>query len=283
MIELKMLENGFQYIEVRNRKAEAKIALQGAHIFHFQARARPSLLWLSKLSHFEHDKAIRGGVPICFPWFGKAPHDDSLPQHGFARTAMWKLIYQEEIDEETSRIELVLESSPQTKAVWDYDFEVRLTILISDQLNLNMRIHNRDTQAFEVTSAFHSYFNIPNIQEVEITGLEDAPFYDDLTQNQAIQENSLRITKEIDRYYWEVAEKVSLINQNFTIEIRQEASSGMVVWNPWTGKSKMMSDMQNDAYRNMLCLETAQRGGQTQIIPAEGSATMRVSIDMLAN
>ena len=280
MIQKKMLPNGFTYLEVRNKKAEAKIALQGAHIFHFQARGRPSLLWLSTLSRFEKNVAIRGGIPICFPWFGKLKNASTRPQHGFARTSMWELVQEEEIDENTTRIELALRSNDASKALWEYDFELRLTIIISEDLHLSMTVHNTDTQAFEITTALHSYFNLYKIQESRVEGLENCSYYDDLTQKQSTQTTALSIDQEVDRYYWDIPDKVSLINKNFTIELTQKGTRTMVVWNPWTDKSKHIMDMNNDAYRNMLCLETAQRGPDAQIVAPEESSTISVTIRM---
>lgn len=279
MIEKKILANGFKYIEVRNKKAEAKIALQGAHIFHFQARGRPSLLWLSTLSAFEKGTAIRGGVPICFPWFGKAKKTASLPQHGFARTAMWELLKQHEPDENTTELTLVLCSSATTKKLWDYDFELRLKIVITSELQISLCVHNKDIRTFEISTALHSYFNVSNIHNVHLNGLDGCAYYDDLLQKESKQVSNLTIDKEVDRYYWGIYEPVSLVDENFTIALEQKGTNTMVVWNPWT--EKKMQDMSNDAYRQMLCLETAQRGSDAAIVAPDESCTISVSISML--
>ena len=92
MITHKQFDNGYKYLEIQNDHAEAKIALQGAHLFHYKAKNKAPLLWLSEKAYFEEGKAIRGGIPICFPWFGKNKENATLPQHGFARTALWKVV-----------------------------------------------------------------------------------------------------------------------------------------------------------------------------------------------
>ncbi|HHB94999.1 MAG TPA: D-hexose-6-phosphate mutarotase, partial [Campylobacterales bacterium] len=122
MITHKELDNGYKYIEIENSHAEAKIALQGAHLFHYQAKGKKPLLWLSELAHFEEGKAIRGGVPICFPWFGPNQYNADLPQHGFARNQLWKLMSAQELADGSTHLQLILTPNKETRAVWDSSF-----------------------------------------------------------------------------------------------------------------------------------------------------------------
>ena len=121
MIEFKTFSNGFPYIEVTNSVSSAKIALQGAHVFEYKKEGKSELLWLSSLALFEENKPIRGGIPICWPWFG--PHSDSaLPQHGFARISRFTFVSCDEKDEATSIVTLKLTDSPKTRILWDFSF-----------------------------------------------------------------------------------------------------------------------------------------------------------------
>ena len=140
MIRQQTLKNNFSYIEVTNIHAQAKIALRGAHVFEYKAKDKPALLWLSPKAYFEERKAIRGGIPICFPWFGKHKEDASLPQHGFARTALWELAREETLEDGSTHVQLKLSNTAETLKVWAYTFEVYLDVFIGETLKLGLYI-----------------------------------------------------------------------------------------------------------------------------------------------
>ena len=257
MTTVKELENGFRYLEVKNQHATAKIALQGAHLFHYQAKDKEPLLWLSKEAFFEKGKAIRGGVPICFPWFGKDNTDPSLPQHGFARKQVWKLISTHELADGSTHLQLMLTPNKETRALWDYSFVLIYDVTVGEELTLKLTTINTDTQAFEITQALHSYFNVSNIENVSIEGLENSIYYDSLEQSLAKQHKALSISEEVDRVYFDASSKIVLHDKKRQIELKQEGSKSLVVWNPWKEKSKAITDMNNDGYKTMICLETA--------------------------
>src|SRR3990167_5361232 len=138
MIEHKKLRNGFEYIEVENSSAKAKIALQGAHIFEYVKKDEESFLWLSEISDFEHGKSIRGGIPICWPWFGMNSNK-SLPQHGFARVFMWEFMDGYEIDENSTSITMKLTHNEETLKMWQHKFELELHVVVSDKLIVELK------------------------------------------------------------------------------------------------------------------------------------------------
>ena len=187
MITYKQFDNGFEYIEITNKQAEAKIALQGAHLFHYKVKDKPSLLWLSKAAYFEEEKAIRGGVPVCFPWFGKNKDNPSLPQHGFARTQLWNVVLEEEQDDSTTQIRLQLKPDAYTLAQWDYLFDVTLDIIIGQELSIALSVTNSDTKPFEISTALHTYFSVSDIDTVSIKGLDGRVYYDALDEKNHIQ------------------------------------------------------------------------------------------------
>jgi len=260
MITHKKLDNNYEYIEIKNNQAEAKIALQGAHIFHYKAKNRPALLWLSETSFFKEGKAIRGGIPICFPWFGPHKTDASLPQHGFARTALWEVVLEEELDENSSHVQLQLTSDEESLKLWEYKFDVRLDIVVSSELTVTLTVTNTDTKAFEFTSALHSYFNVSDITNVSVEGLDGSNYIDSLTDKTYIQKGSLSISEEVDRVYFDSSNSIKLHDKSNTIHLKQKGSNSLVVWNPWIEKAKKMVDMPDDGYKTMLCLETGNIG-----------------------
>lgn len=257
MITNKKNTNGFEYLEIENKSASAKVALQGGHLFHYQQQNKKPLLWLSEKSHFETGKAIRGGIPVCWPWFGKHQTELKLPQHGFARTSLFELLESNEPDEHTTELVLQLKSSPETLLLWPYQFQLVMRITVGATLTVALTTINCDSKPFTITSALHSYFAVSHISSVSIQGLDGMKYWDSLTDETKTQRGDIVINEEIDRVYQKTGNSLILHDADRTIQIEQEGSSSAVVWNPWIDKSKRMADMQDDAYGTMLCIETA--------------------------
>ena len=277
MISHKKLPNGFVYVEVKNSSAQAKIALQGAHIFHYAKHTGEPILWLSETSRFEYGESIRGGIPVCWPWFGMNK-DESLPQHGFARTAMWELSRTNEVSPDETELTFKLSSSDETLKLWQYKFKLELHVVISDKLILELKTTNIDDEAFLITQALHSYFNISHISHVEINGLDNKPYLDALTMKQERQNGSVTFNQEVDRVYQEVDGEILLKDENRIIHIQNEGSSSVVVWNPWIEKCKRMSAMKDEAYEKMVCIESANAFDDAKTIEPNKSHTLKATI-----
>lgn len=278
MIIRKQYENGFEYIEIKNSQAEAKIALQGAHLFHYKAIDKPALLWLSKLAYFEKGKAIRGGVPICFPWFGKHKNNASLAQHGFARTQMWKVVLEEEVDADSTHIRLELKPNADTLEQWPYLFEAHLDMIIGPTLSIALHVTNKDTKAFEISTALHTYFSVADINTVSIKGLENCLYFDALKAATFMQQKDVQIQEEVDRVYSDPSKIISLIQNDTSVQLQQEGSNSLVVWNPWIEKSKEMIDMPDDGYKSMICLETSNARDDARVLNANESHVLKATI-----
>ncbi|WP_310441207.1 D-hexose-6-phosphate mutarotase [Sulfurimonas sp.] len=277
MIVHKKLPNGFVYIEIKNSSAEAKIALQGAHIFHYKREGKEPILWLSEVSDFEVGKAIRGGVPVCWPWFG-FNENKTLPQHGFARTALWKFVGGDEVDEKTTSITLRLTHSDETLKMWCYKFELELKITISDRLSMELKTTNLDRESFTITQALHTYFAVSHISDVAIKGLDKKPYLDALTWKNEVQKGDISFNQEVDRVYQEVDGEILLIDKNRTVHLKNEGSSSVVVWNPWIEKCSRMSAMKPTAYESMLCIESANAFDDFKVIKPNESHTLRAAV-----
>jgi len=277
MITKTKSSTGFEYIEIENNSATAKIALQGAHLLHYQQHDTPPLLWLSEKSHLESGKAIRGGIPICWPWFGKHSEDAALPQHGFARTTLFSLLETKETDEDTTELLLQLRSSVETLAFWPYEFEILVQITVGPTLTVALTTRNCDTKPFTITSALHSYFSVSHISNVSVQGLDKAEYWDSLTDKNKIQHGAIYISEEVDRVYQKVKDELTLQDRDRTIKISTKGSSSAVVWNPWSDKSKRMDDMQANAYETMLCIETANALADAQDLAPGEEHTLQCS------
>lgn len=255
MVELKVLQNGFEYIEVSNESAHAAIALQGAHLFRFAKNNEKPLLWLSDTSDFALGRAIRGGIPICWPAFGAS--NAELPQHGFARTSMWALASSSEIDRRTTQLTFMLQDTKESLEIWDYKFKLELCITVSDDLTLELQTTNLDQKPFKLTQALHTYFAIDNIYDVKISGLENKTYFNSLTGKDEIQIGTITIDKEFDAIYTDVDKPITLLSTNRQIKITNTGSLSAVVWNPWIDKCKRTSGMRDEAYLEFVCIESA--------------------------
>jgi glucose-6-phosphate 1-epimerase len=253
---IKKIKDELEYFEVSNTQSKIKIAFQGAHIFDFIVKGKGPLLFLSESSNFKLGKAIRGGIPICWPWFGAHKTDSNLANHGFARTSIWSHVKTLEINEDKTLIVMKLKNSPETLELWPYAFELKLEILMSDVLELSLITTNLSTEPFKLTQALHTYLLVENIYDVQIDGLDKKTYYNKVDNSfDNIQKEYLTFTQEIDRVYQGISDPLLLQDKNQDIEINTIGSDTVVIWNPAKELSKKMLDL--DTYKTMLCIESA--------------------------
>ena len=264
MVALKKLENGFEYVHIKNSVTEAKIALQGAHIFSFKPHNQEDFFWLSDESVFSEGVAIRGGVPLCWPAFGM--NNPSLPQHGFARTSLFKFVGFEELDENKTKVSFKLQHSQKTLALWPYKFELEFIVIISEEITMQLITTNKDTKPFELTQAFHSYFDISHIDDVKLRGLEGKKMLDTLSDTTSLCDGVIEISSEYDRVFQGVESPLHLEDSSRVITIEQKGAKSVVVWNPWIEKAKRMSGMRDDAYKEFICVESANAFEDVRVI-----------------
>lgn len=276
MITIKQFSNGFEYLEIKNSVTSAKIALNGAHIFEYKHHDKEDLLWLSDISAFEDTTAIRGGIPICWPSFGL--NNPTLPQHGFARTSLFSLVHSEEVDKNSTKIVLSLKDSSKTKKIWDYSFELNLTIIVGETLSLELQTINKDNREFTLTQAFHTYFKISNIDDISIMGLDKKPYFDALQKAQKVQNGDIRFDSEFDAVYQEVDKNIILKDKDKTTHVKHEGSSSAVVWNPWIKKCSKMSYMTKEAYKEFVCIETSNAFDDFILLKPKQSHTLKVTL-----
>jgi D-hexose-6-phosphate mutarotase len=244
--------SGLIYGAVSTEQCQGTIFLNGAHVTHFhpQQTEKP-VLFMSEQSNYMLGKAIRGGIPICFPWFGNHPTDSTLPAHGWARTSQWKFAvsnYQDDV----LTVQLTLLQNP---------FELTYTVRFGTDLEAQLSVSNCSTQDAEFEVALHTYFAIGAIDSVEVHGgLESLPFLDQLTgQYHPATRQPIRFTEETDRIYDGAPNQIQLHDSKWhrQVNLTPENSHSTVVWNPWIAKSQRMPDFGDLEYLGMCCLETA--------------------------
>ena len=274
MYKIETLENGFEYIVIENEIAFGKIALQGAHLFEYRVKDKENFLWLSKQSSFEKGSAIRGGIPLCWPRFGNL--DRSLPQHGFARTSIFKLIEVKEINASLTEVHLQLKSNEETEKIWPFRFTLELVFEIGETLSISMKTINHSPKEMFLTEAFHTYFHVSDIENISIDGLEDLVYIDTLTNERKRQKGSVEIHQEIDRVYLETLSPIILEDQKRKIFIETKGCASTIVWNPWIQKCSQMSAMEPNAYRGFVCIESANAFDNAVTVASNKSHEIKV-------
>ncbi|HKJ40755.1 MAG TPA: D-hexose-6-phosphate mutarotase [Sunxiuqinia sp.] len=271
------LEGDLVFMTVTNKYADADICLYGAQLLTFTPVNRMDMFWVSPESHFEEGEAIRGGIPVCFPWFGPHPTDADKPQHGFGRLMYW------EVAETASRlngetfIRLQLNSSDKTKAYWPHDFKAELAFIIGQSVNVSLKVTNTSNDTFDYTCALHSYFGVSAIENITIEGLKGARYHSQLEPGDFVQDSSLlKIEKAETRHYHETDAPCVIDDPVFRrrIRIEKKGSTNTTVWNPGAEACKQIGDTPDEAYHSFVCVETVNAfEGTIQLQPGESHET----------
>jgi len=251
-------------LRIRNRHADALIALQGAQVLEYIPRGQQPVIWLSETAEFRRGSAVRGGIPVCWPWFGdlarnpepvRALITGGAPAHGLVRGRDWTL---GNIVETETQTEITL-CYPGTGLPSHWRAELSLTIAVGATLQLRLGTRNAGAAPLHFTQALHTYFAVSHIDDIEILGLDHSPYLDTLEQwQERRQRGALRVEGEIDRIYLDTPEHIEIHDKNWRRNLRIRSNSRCaVVWNPWIEKAKRLSQFKADAWRRMLCIESA--------------------------
>jgi glucose-6-phosphate 1-epimerase len=251
---------GLQRVLVETALAEAEIYLHGAHVVRFQPCGQKPVLFMSEKSVFEAGKAIRGGVPICFPWFGAREDGRPGPAHGFARLVEWELIRAEQAGDGNIMVGLRLVSSEATRAEWAGEFEVDYRISIGIALGLQLSVRNTGNQPMRIEEALHAYLAVSDVRKVSIEGLAGTTYSDRVgtPRNETEVTKPIRITAETDRTYLNTQSTCVVDDPGWQrrLVVEKSNSNTTVVWNPWIAKAKALTDFGDEEWTSMLCIET---------------------------
>jgi glucose-6-phosphate 1-epimerase len=249
---------GLTCIQIKNSFATATVSLYGAQVLSFIPIGAADILWMSSKSLFAEGKAIRGGIPVCFPWFGPHASDATKPQHGFARTSNWNVSETSMMANGATHIKLSLHHSPATMALWPYAFSAYLVLTIGQTLTVKLQVHNTGTKSFDYSDALHTYLAISDTSTIKIAGLHQSTYYDAFGTELKNQESEfLHINKEVNRRYVQHTAHC-IINDSVLqrkITIAKTGSKVTVVWNPGAATTLTMNDMAEDGYKKFVCVE----------------------------
>jgi glucose-6-phosphate 1-epimerase len=271
---------GLPAVWVEGRHAAAgTVYLHGGHVAAWRPHGFDDVLWLSNASAWQPGKPIRGGVPVCFPWFGPNKNDPKAPAHGFARLTPWTL---EAIthDPRGVTVSLATRSDDASRAAWPHDFLLRHRVTFGQTLRMALELTNTGNTPFTAEEAQHTYFSLGDVRQARVTGLAGVRYVDKVDgQKEKVQEGDITITGETDRVYLDTTAPTAIEDpsRRRRITVRKEGSRATVVWNPWVAKAKAMPDFGDDEWPGMICVETCNVGpfavtlapGQTHTMVAE--------------
>jgi glucose-6-phosphate 1-epimerase len=269
-------QGGLAKIVVTSRFSTAEIYPHGAHITHFQKNGEPPLIFLSRKSFFQPDKAIRGGIPICFPWFGAR---EGNVMHGVARLSEWELTETTAAPDGSVKLNFLLPAKSLTQAGWPAA-KVNFTVTVAEKLTMELSVANATTQDFIFEDCLHSYFSVGDITQVAITGLKGLSYLDKVDHFARKLEtgDAIKIGSEVDRVFLNATGAVEIQDAKWrrTISVEKSGSASAVVWNPWIEKAAGMADFGAEEYQGMVCVEAGNVGDSKITLAPGKSASLKV-------
>lgn len=236
----------------------ALVALEGAHVVAWRHRGR-DMLWCA--ASRPPGKPLRGGIPVCWPWFGSHPDDPSQPSHGVARLRTWSIM-----EQSAARVVMGLSEGA---------LSAQIAVELGDVLRVSLTTASNGTVPVTISAALHTYLAIDDIGNVRVTGLDSATYADKLDgYARKVQNGDVQFTGETDRIY-AIDDPVRMTEGARALHVDGAGTSrSTVVWNPWVETSARLGDMAPGDYRRMLCLETAWAGDDTRTLEPGASATL---------
>ena len=264
--------------------AEAEIYLHGAHIARWTPRGAQPALFLSSKSLYEPGKAIRGGVPVIFPWFGPRGGGKAGPMHGFARTAAWTVEATALRGDGSVEIGLALMPNDATRALGFDNFQLRFRAVIGQSLEMELETRNDAAETLVLEEALHTYYAIGDIHQVSVSGLRGVTYIDKTDSFQRKQQSAdpIRISGETDRVYLNTAAACAIEDAVWKrrIVVEKSGSDTTVVWNPWMEKTKSLTDMAPDDWKQMICVETANAADNAVHLAPGATHKLRASVHL---
>jgi len=263
-------KGGLPYVRISHDSGYAAVVSEyGAQVVSWTDPDEREILFLSERAVFEQSKPIRGGIPIVFPQFSKG----ALPPHGFARTAMWKVVREQVSTAGPVTVTLRLVPDAAIFALWPYHFQAEVDVVLTDVLLLTLRVENVGAKPFQFQSALHTYFRSKNVAGVRLAGFEGCEFVDFLQERRLHVEERSEVVIEgpIDRAYRDSPQSVQLWSEDdgYACLITREGFADTVVWNPWVDGAQNISDLRDDEYSQMVCVESGNILAPIVLAPGE--------------
>jgi glucose-6-phosphate 1-epimerase len=268
---------------VNSPAATAEIYLHGAQLTSWRPAGGEEVIFLSRHSQWEAGRAIRGGIPVCFPWFRNKEDDPKAPSHGFVRTKAWQLDAVER-DGASVVVSLSTSSDAGTRVWWPHDFRLVHRLTISDQLTQELVMDNTGATPLRFEEALHTYYRVGDAEAVRIRGLEDVAYLDNTDGNREKRpEGDIAFTAQTDRAYLDTTHAVEIDDSILQrrIRLQKQGSLTTVVWNPWSTGAQSLKDLGDDEWRTMACVEASNIRAFAVALGPGQQHTMKTRIQVL--
>lgn len=263
-------KGGLVNIDITNPLATASICTYAAQVLAYKPNTEAEdLLFVSEHAFYAPGKATKGGIPVCWPWFGPSPTEGG-PGHGFVRASQWDVLHSEQNDDGSTMVILGIKTDSNTE-FWPHACDVKLEITVGTSLNIALITENQTDHDITINQAFHTYFKVADINNTSVTGFDGKTYIDKLDDSkEKLQQGDVIISALTDRVYLDVSGRVSIndTGNNRHIVITSEGSNSAVVWNPWIEQATDMGDFGDDEYKNMICVETTNTADDCVTIAA---------------
>jgi len=282
MLTFQQGNGGLLCAQITTPACTATLYLHGAHLTHWQPEGQSSVFFLSEHSKYEAGKAIRGGIPLIFPWFG-ARADGAGPTHGFARTQVWDVAFTA-VSGDDLHLTVTLGPTEESRKLGFDNFRVAYELIFGRELTLRFSVANQGKEALHFEEGMHTYFQVSDVANVSVLGLKDTEFLDkiDNFKRKRQTDEVLRVTRATDRPYLNTEATLTLEDPGLTRSIvnAKQGSKTTVVWNPWAEQAAALPDLGPDEWRHMLCVETVNAVDNALILQPNEAHTMEAKISV---
>jgi glucose-6-phosphate 1-epimerase len=275
---------GLPKVYVSVPSASAEIYLHGAQVTSWQPAGAEEAIFLSARSHWQDGRAIRGGIPICFPWFRAKADDPQAPAHGFVRTREWRLDSVTTEAEGAAIVTCFTESDETTRRWWPHEFRLVHRITVGSTLRLELTATNTGTAPLSFEEALHTYFRVGEVGNVRVRGLDRVTYLDNADGNrEKIQSGDVVFRGATDNAYLNAHGSVELVDPDLhrTLRTDKENSATTVVWNPWQPGAASLADLGDDEWQRMACVEASNILGSSVSLAPGQQLTLRATLNIV--
>lgn len=269
--------NGLPLLHINTTECQAVLALNGAQLLSFKPSGGHELLWVSPNCRFSAGTSLRGGIPLCLPWFGPHPSDSQQPKHGIARTQPWTLQAAKRDDQ--GRASLTLGFTHRANASFNHDFSAELTLTLGASVSLSLTLNNHSDTAFNASWVMHTYFAVSDISQVQVMGLDGCDYTDKVAGGTRLtQQGPLIFCGEVDRVYEGVLHDISMTDRQRRLDIKSQGCPSVVAWNTGATLAAHIADIGADNHRGYVCLERGACANDAWLLQPGASQQAQMSI-----
>jgi glucose-6-phosphate 1-epimerase len=273
---------GLPKMQISSPRGLAEIYLHGAQLTSWQPAGFEEVIFLSNQSRWEQGRAIRGGIPICFPWFRAKSGDPQAPAHGFVRTRSWQLQSLAQVQDSVV-VTLETGSDEESRKWWPFEFRLVHRITVGVALRLELVVSNTGPTPFHFEEALHTYHRVSDAEKIRVRGLDGVAFLDNRDGNTLkLQAGDIHLPQATDNAYLNTQGPVEILDPLLQRVIRLEKQNSLttVVWNPGKEDAAKLADLGDDEWRQMACVEASNilTGAVTLGPGAEHTMTAGISV-----